>query len=180
MNNHDAAQKVKDMSAEQRGQLKKNLYGLIFKSLAAIALLGAIGVFFLMGGSGDDVALYQNEGVVSQALVVAKDDGDKVRVVHDPNSSVTFAAFGDSVQVGDLPVPVAGAATGTVLMGADDYARVSVGDQLTVVNTPYEPSYPRTLASLSAEPSNDYLIWMAVLAALALVLWMVGRAASKR
>lgn len=180
MSNHDAAQKAKDMSAEQRGQLKKNLYGLIFKSLAVIALLGAVGVFFVAGGTSDDVARYHSEGVVSQALVVAMDEGNKVRVVHNPGSSVTFAALGDTVQMVDLPVPTAGASTGTVIMSTEGFTNVKVGDTFTVVNTPYEPAFPKTLESLTVAPSGNHLIWMAVFAALAVALWMIGRMASKR
>lgn len=180
MRNHDAAQRVKDMSADQRGQLKKNLYGLILKSMAVIALLGAVGVFLTTGGSDDELARYQNEGVASQALVVAMDEGNMVRVVHNPASTVTFAALGDTVQMADLPVPMAGVSTGTVIMSTEGFTNVKVGDVFTVVNTPYEPGFPKTLASLTVEPSNNYLIWMAVLAALAVALWMIGRTVSKR
>lgn len=180
MSNHDTAQKVKDMSADQRGQVKKNLYGVILKSLAVLALIAAAGVFLTASGSGDDLARYENEGVVSQALVVAMDEGNKVRVVHTPDSSVTFAALGNTVQVADLPVPTAGASTGTVIMTTDGFTHVKVGDVITVVNTPYEPAFPKTLDSLTAEPSSAYLIWVAVLAALAVALWLIGRAVSKR
>ena len=180
MSNHDTAQKIKDMNTEQRGQVKKNLYGLIFKSLAVLALLGVAGVFLTADDAGTERARYQNEGVVSQALVVAMDEGSKARVVHTPDSGVSFAALGDTVQVADLPVPTAGASTGTVIMSTEGFAHVKVGDVITVVNTPYEPAFPKTLESLTAEPSNAYLIWMAVLAALAVALWMIGRAASKR
>ena len=180
MSNHDTAQKVKDMSADQRGQVKKNLYGIIFKSLAVLALLGVAGVFLTADDAGTELARYQNEGVVSQALVVAMDEGNKVRVVHTPESTTPFAALGDTVQVADLPVPTAGASTGTVIMTTDGFTHVKVGDVITVVNTPYEPAFPKTLESITAEPSNSYLIWMAVLAVLAVALWMIGRAASKR
>ncbi len=180
MSNHDAAQKVKDMSADQRGQVKKNLYGVILKSMAGLALIAAAGVFFTASGSSDELARYQNEGVVSKALVVAMDEGNKVRVVHTPDSTVTFATLGDTVQMEDLPVPSAGASTGTVIMSTEGFTNVKVGDVFAVVNTPYEPAFPKTLASLTAEPSSAYLIWVAVLAALAVALWMIGRAASKR
>ena len=108
------------------------------------------------------------------------DEGNKVRVVHNPDSTIAFAALGDTAQVADLPVPPAGTATGTVIMSTQGFNTVKVGDVFPVVNTPYEPAFPKTLASLTAEPSSSYLIWMAALAALAVALWMIGRAVSKR
>lgn len=179
MNNHDAAQKVTEMSDPQKAQLKKNLYGLICKCLAAIALLGAIGAFFVMGAGGDDQSRYQNEGVVSQALVVGIDDGNKVRVVHDPSSTVAYSQIGTTTQLADLPTPVEGEATGTVVMSDAEIADIAVGQIIPVVNTPYEPFDPHTLASVQAPASSGGLLWAAILLALAVVFLLIGRRVSK-
>ncbi len=180
MSNHDAAKKVKNMDEPQRAQLKQNLYGVIFKALAAISLLGAIGAFFIMGGADEDASRYRNDGVVSQALVILKDTENRVRVVHNPSSSITMADIGTKVQVAELPVPVAGETTGTVKMSDEEYANVSVGQVIPVVSTPYEPSSPRTLASLQAPESSGGIVWLAIFAVLGVVLWLVGAKFAKK
>lgn len=197
MSNNQAAEAIRNMTAEQQGQLKKGLLGLICKCLSLLALIGVIGAFFTMQEEESQHSIYVNEGMVSRALVLgtevddytlANAQGDTapasmnfVRIAHDPESEVRYADLGANVQEADLPVPPQGSGyTASIDMDDAEFAGVKAGDVLTVVATPYEPRSPKTLATVQDYSPDTYYLWMGIFAVLAIAMWFVGRAVSRR
>ncbi|MEO9635286.1 MAG: hypothetical protein ABJ360_14920 [Roseobacter sp.] len=191
MSNHDAAEAIKNMSETEQAEVKKAYLGLIFKCMAGLALIGVIAVFFVMQGVEEERFRYINEGVVSKALVLdkavdsytlknakgktAESSKNFVHIVHDPKSTVTYSELGKSVKEADLPVPKKDESTGVMDMDDTEFVMVQVGQVLTVVNTPYEPQNPWTLAKLRDYSPASYYLWMAIFGVLAVTFWFTGR-----
>lgn len=191
MRNHAAAETISKMDEVEQAKVKQGLWALIFKSLAALSLVGMIGVFFTLQSIEDERTRYLNDGLVSKALVLDSGSGDYravnergkakqepnnfVPIVHDPETGVRYSDFGRNKTEADLPEPVRGAGTGVLQLDDAAYAAVAAEQVLVVVSTPYEPSRPWTIEKLRGFSANGYYLWMAVFGGLALCLWLVGR-----
>ncbi|MCB2088832.1 MAG: hypothetical protein KDD98_08410 [Sphingomonadaceae bacterium] len=196
MSNNQAAEAIRAMDRGQQQQVKKGLLGLVFNSLAVLALIGAVGVFLTMQEEESERATYLDEGTVSRALLLSTSvdeyklankrgqtvDASKnfVRIAHDPESSVKYSDLGTNVQESDLPAPPGKDYTASIDMDDEEFAGIKAGDVLTVVTTPYDRGSPWTLAKLRNYSPDGYYLWMGIFAALAIALWFAGRVMSRR
>jgi hypothetical protein len=182
--------------------------GLVFKCLAALALIFAFVFFMRMQEETSKYGHLRNEGVVSRAVVTGKEtdkmvtsrrggrsssvDLQVLHVRHVPKSTVKFADFGTTTKEADLPIapPVTGevlkdmAYGGVMFVPRELYDRTKVGDLLTVVNTPYDPGEPVLVSDVQAFDPSVYHPRMAIAAVLAvlfgLIGWVIGRRARVR
>lgn len=193
------AETINKMSDSQRANLKNFLFRLIFKCLAVLALIGVIGSLLLMNDKSNEMKRYRNEGAVSRALVLDKNESRSVTVnnrgkrsvtggyylhiVHNPKSPVRYADVGEKVKEADIPAESAarsGGSTGSVKVKEEVFARTNKGDILTVVNTPYDPSFPKLLQDVRDFTPTLYYLWAAGFGVLAIALWLLAGRWAKR
>jgi hypothetical protein len=183
--------------------------GLCFKLMAFLAAIIAFMFFMLMQEDQSENDKLRGQGVVSRALVVAKEKDQVVtahssgrrnrssysttndrwllHIRHVPKSTVKYADFPSKVNEADLPV--APAETGDVMKDMDHgglivateelYEKTKVGDVLTVVNTPWDSSYPKLVSEVEAFDPSPYYPKIAISLVLMLLFWFIGRRISK-
>lgn len=183
--------------------------GLCFKLLAVLALIFAFIFFMRMMDDQSENDKLQNQGVVSRALVTAKEKDQTttqtsglrrrssgstttndiwvLSIRHVPKSTVKYADFPSKVKEADLPV--APALTGDPMKDAGNvgvmwvteefYNTTKVGDMLTVVNTPWDSESPVLVSEVEAFDPSPYYPKMAIALALMLIFWFIGRRISK-
>lgn len=184
--------------------------GLVFKLLAVLAAIIAFIFFMRMMDDKSANEKLREHGVVSRALVTEKKKDELVsthssgrrgnssytttsdlwvlHIRHVPKSTVRYADFPAKVQEAALPVapPVTGdplkdsAHGGVMFVPAELYEKTSVGDMLTVVNTPWDAESPVLVADVEAfDGGASYYPGMAISLLLMLVFWLIGRRISK-
>lgn len=183
--------------------------GLCFKLLAVLALIFAFIFFMRMMDDQSENDKLRNQGVVSRALVTAKEKDQTttqtsglrrrssgstttndiwvLSIRHVPKSTVKYADFPSKVKEADLPV--APALTGDPMKDAGNvgvmwvteefYNKTKVGDMLTVVNTPWDSESPVLVSEVEAFDPSRYYPKMAIALALMLIFWFIGRRISK-
>ncbi|TSB02388.1 hypothetical protein [Sphingorhabdus contaminans] len=183
--------------------------GLCFKLLAVLALIFAFIFFMRMMDDQSENDKLRNQGVVSRALVTAKEKDQTttqtsglrrrssgstttndiwvLSIRHVPKSTVKYADFPSKVKEADLPV--APALTGDPMKDAGNvgvmwvteefYNKTKVGDMLTVVNTPWDSESPVLVSEVEAFDPSPYYPKMAIALALMLIFWFIGRRISK-
>jgi hypothetical protein len=183
--------------------------GLCFKLLAVLALIFAFIFFMRMMDDQSENDKLRNQGVVSRALVTAKEKDQTttqtsglrrrssgstttndiwvLSIRHVPKSTVKYADFPSKVKEADLPV--APALTGDPMKDAGNvgvmwvteefYNTTKVGDMLTVVNTPWDSESPVLVSEVEAFDPSPYYPKMAIALALMLIFWFIGRRISK-
>lgn len=183
--------------------------GLCFKLLAVLALIFAFIFFMRMMDDQSENDKLRNQGVVSRALVTAKEKDQTttqtsglrrrssgstttndiwvLSIRHVPKSTVKYADFPSKVKEADLPVapaltgdPMKDAGNAGVMWVTEEfYNKTKVGDMLTVVNTPWDSESPVMVSEVEAFDPSPYYPKMAIALALMLIFWFIGRRISK-
>lgn len=183
--------------------------GLCFKLLAVLALIFAFIFFMRMMDDQSENDKLRNQGVVSRALVTAKEKDQTttqtsglrrrssgstttndiwvLSIRHVPKSTVKYADFPSKVKEADLPVapaltgdPMKDAGNAGVMWVTEEfYNKTKVGDMLTVVNTPWNSESPVMVSEVEAFDPSPYYPKMAIALALMLIFWFIGRRISK-
>lgn len=183
--------------------------GLCFKLMAVLALIFAFIFFMRMMDDQSENDKLRNQGVVSRALVTAKEKDQTttqtsglrrrssgstttndiwvLSVRHVPKSTVKYADFPSKVKEADLPVapPVTGDSMkdmgngGVMWVTEEFYNKTKVGDMLTVVNTPWDSESPVLVSEVEAFDPSLYYPKMAIALVLMLLFWFIGRRISK-
>ncbi|MCW3834696.1 hypothetical protein ACFQ1E_03485 [Sphingomonas canadensis] len=177
--------------------------GLVFKCLAVLALIFA-GIFFMrMQEEQSGIGRYRAEGSVSRAIVTGKKldkqvyegragrsrskDVQVISVRFLPKSGVRYADYPAKVPESALPGPPR--VTGDPMKDStfsevlwvprDVYDRTSVGDVLTVVDTPYSGDGPELVSDIQAFDPAVFHPRIAIALALTLLFglagWWIGR-----
>lgn len=183
--------------------------GLCFKLLAVLAFIFAFIFFMRMQEEQSENDKLRNQGVVSRALVTAKEQDTittqssglrrrssgtttendiwVLSVRHVPKSTVKYADFPSKVKEADLPVapkltgdPMKDSGYGGVMWVSEEiYNKTKVGDMLTVVNTPWDSGSPVQVTEVEAFDPSPYYPKMAIALFLTLLFWLIGRRISK-
>jgi hypothetical protein len=183
--------------------------GLCFKLMALLAAIFAFVFFMRMQEEQSENDGYRNQGVVSRALVTAK-ERDKtttrhsgltrrssgyttqndiwvLMIRHVPKSTVKFADFPAKVKEADLPVappltgdPMKDMENGGVMWVSQElYDKARPGDMLTVVNTPWDSTSPVLVSEVNAFDPSPFYPRMAIALALMVLFWLIERRISK-
>jgi hypothetical protein len=183
--------------------------GLCFKLMAVLALIFAFIFFMRMMDDQSENDKLRNQGVVSRALVTAKEKDQTttqtsglrrrssgstttndiwvLSVRHVPKSTVKYSDFPSKVKETDLPVapaltgdPMKDMGNGGVMWVTEEfYSKTKVGDMLTVVNTPWDSESPVLVSEVEAFDPSPYYPKMALALVLMLLFWFIGRRISK-
>lgn len=183
--------------------------GLCFKLMAVLAFLFAFIFFMKMQEEQSENDKLRSDGVVSRALVVAKEKDELVTtsssgvrnrsttttksdlwvltVRHVPKSTVNYADFPTKVKEAELPVapaltgdPTKDSGNGGVMFVSQDrYDQTKVGDLLTVVNTPWDSTEPVLVSEVEAFDPSVFYPRMGIALFLTVVFWLIGRRISK-
>jgi hypothetical protein len=172
---------------------------LTFTCLSVLSLLFAFIFFMRLNEETTQHKRYVEEGVVSRAIVVEKNLDTAtyqrskgrsttvnlkiVRVRHVQKSLVKFQDFPNKVSKAQLPAapPISGDFriemdfNGLMFVSSELYNRVSPGDELIVVNTPYEPSSPVLVDDVRAFSPAVFYPRIAIALLLTIAFWFVGR-----
>lgn len=183
--------------------------GLCFKLMAVLALIFVFIFFMRMMDDQSENDKLRNQGVVSRALVTAKEKDQTttqtsglrrrssgstttndiwvLSVRHVPKSTVKYADFPSKVKEADLPVapaltgdPTKDTCNGGVMWVTEEfYNKTKVGDMLTVVNTPWDSESPVLVFEVETFDPSPYYPKMAIAFVLMLLFWFIGRRISK-
>ncbi len=183
--------------------------GLCFKLLAVLAFIFAFIFFMRMDEERSENDKLRNQGVVSRALVIEKEEDTLttqhsglrrrssgyttendiwvLSVRHVPESTVKYADYPSRVKEADLPV--APALTGDPMQDSRNlgimwvpeemYRNTEVGDMLTVVNTPWDRESPVLVSEVEAFDASVFYPRIGIALLLTIVFWLVGRRISK-
>lgn len=174
-----------------------------FNCAAVLALIFAFVFFMRMQEEQSQVDRYRTEGTVSRAIVTDKEvdtvryEGRRGRsrteewrmlwVRFDPESTVKYADFSATGNVGQLPGPtgltgdpVADSQGAEIItVPAEVYDAANVGDRLVVVDTIYSSDGPLFYEEISEfDPASFYPgmgISLALMVVLGLIGWLIGR-----
>lgn len=175
-------------------QAKRGLTVLAIRTLAVLCLLGVFGALMAKVSDGWELDPYRNEGVVSKARVLdSKQDtstivwnnGDRgqasynfLHVVTDPANGMPFADFTRSGQEPVLPGPPIGEPsdeqTRTISVTDESVAAIKGGDVVNVVTHRYDSSGGMLLSEITGRDYTLHYVLMAIFAALAAGLWVLG------
>ena len=183
--------------------------GLCFKLMAVLAAIFVFIFFMMMQEKQSENDKFRSAGVVSRALVVDKqkdqvstthssgrrnrssytttNDRWVLHIRHVPKSTVKYADFRSKVKEADLPVapPETGEAMkdmshgGIIVASEELFDKTKVGDVLTVVNTPWDSSYPTLVSEVEAFDPSPYYPKMAIAFFFFFLFWFIGRRISK-
>jgi hypothetical protein len=183
--------------------------GLCFKLMAVLALIFAFIFFMKMDEERSQNDKLRNQGVVSRALVTAKEhdttttqhSGMRRRssgystendiwvltVRHVPKSTVKYGDFPLKVTEADLPVapPLTGDSLkdsrnlGVMWVSKNQYDRIKVGDMLAVANTPWDAESPVLISDVEAFDPSIFYPRIAIALFLTLLFWLIGWRISK-
>jgi len=177
--------------------------GFIFKMLALLAAIFAFIFFMKMQEEQSEIDRLRDDGVVSRALVTAKNldkmtfegrrgrsrsvDLQVLQIRHVPKSTVRYADYPAKVKEANLPVapPMTGDLMkdseniGVMFVSVDLYDKTRAGDMLTVVNTPYDPESPELVSDVAAWTPHAFYPRIVMALLLAGLFWFVGRRIGK-
>jgi hypothetical protein len=176
---------------------------LVFKCLAALALIFAFVFFMRMQDEQSLTDRYRAEGTVSRAIITDKEvdtvryEGRRGRsrteewrmlwVRFDPESTVKYADFPATVSVEQLPGPneltgdpVADSQGAEIItVPPEVYDSATVGDRLVVVDTIYSSDGPLFYEEIrDFDPASFYpgmAISLALMVVFGLIGWLIGR-----
>ncbi len=174
--------------------------GLVFNMLAVLAAIFAFVFVMRMMEDRSANQKMRDNGVVSRAVVTAKEldqakyigrrgnsrtvDYQVLHIRHVPKSTVRFADFPAKVKEADLPAapPPSGdplkdsANSGVMFVSQALYDQTKVGDVLVVANTPWDSDSPELVSDVTAfDGGAAYYPRIGIALILTVLFWLIGR-----
>ncbi|MBD3729878.1 MAG: hypothetical protein IE933_09250 [Sphingomonadales bacterium] len=175
---------------------KRGLTVLIFRTLAVLSLLGIIGALMMRWSDEGELKYFIREGTVSAARVldtsqqtnaIKWDNGKSgqvsynfLRVATDPQGGLPYAEYAAAAAAGKppslSPPPTAPSDDHLRSIAVSDasMAKAAPGADVVVVTHRYDSSGGMLYSEIAGRDYTAYSVAMAVFAALAIGLWLVG------
>lgn len=171
---------------------------LVFKCLAALALIFAFVFFMRMQEEQSDIERYRKEGTVSRAVVSDKtvdtiryegrrgrsrtEDVQMLFVRYAPKSKVAYADYPAKVALADLPAAppltgdpvIDGNAVDIITVPRSVYDAAKIGDSFVVVDTIYSGDGPEVIDDIRDWDAAAFYPRIAIALVLMLVFAVIG------